>query len=65
MYEAEGNQVYVIQDGVRKLFLTVHDTDTVLSPDTQASFIARLFEKPSTWGRMQDIEDADKVAGRS
>lgn len=28
MYEAEGDKIYVTQDGKQELFLTVHETDT-------------------------------------
>lgn len=44
MYVAEGDEVYVLQEEKRELFLTVHPTDTggTRTPEQQARLLADL-----------------------
>jgi hypothetical protein len=44
MYSAEGDKVYVKQDGEKQHFLTVHPTDTggTVTIEEQARMIAKL-----------------------
>lgn len=51
MYEANGNEVWVVQDGKRELFLTVHPTDTggTVTVEEQAVVIARVLNSPALY----------------
>lgn len=47
MYKAEGDKIYVEQDGMKALFLTVHPTDTGGTSNTeeQAKVIAAMLNE--------------------
>jgi hypothetical protein len=44
MYIAEGDKIYIVQEGKRELFLTVHPTDTggTSSVEEQARILAKV-----------------------